>query len=103
MYIPRGLIWEDRSSLEDFEIDRQGTLDYAFYEALQMVGKMDEKWPESLEEEHVYMFNDAYYISLLILRERMRMTSMSSFQNGHKALCGWSGWSEIYRESKINQ
>ena len=43
MYIPRGLIWEDRSSLEDFEIDRQGTLDYAFYKAQQMVGKMDIK------------------------------------------------------------
>lgn len=64
------MIYADKPSLDDFEIDREGTVDYAFYEALQQVGRIDESWPESLEQEYVYMFNDAYYISLLALRMR---------------------------------
>ena len=92
MYIPRGMIYEDLESLEDFEIDRQGTLDYAFYEALQQVGKIDEKWPESLEEEYVYMFNDAYYISLLILRERRPELEFDGYcKLASELVCMWRG------------
>lgn len=70
MDIPRGMIYDEKPSLDDFDIDREGTVDYAFYEALQQVGRIDESWPESLEREYIYMFNDAYYISLLALRMR---------------------------------
>lgn len=92
MFIPRGMIYEDLESLEDFEIDRQGTLDYAFYEALQQVGRIDEKWPESLEEEYVYMFNDAYYISLLILRERRPELEFDGYcKLASELVCMWRG------------
>lgn len=70
MNIPRELIYEERFSLEDFEIDEEKSLDCAFYDLLQKVERLPQHMGEDLETTYLHLFNDAYYIATSVLTEK---------------------------------
>lgn len=70
MNIPRELIYEDKLSLDDFEIDTESSLDCAFYDMLQKVENLPQSIGEDLEKTYLRNFNDAYYIATSVLKEK---------------------------------
>ena len=70
MNIPRELIYEEKYSLEDFEIDDEKSLDCAFYDLLQKVEGLPHHMGEDLETTYLHIFNDAYYIATSVLTEK---------------------------------
>lgn len=70
MNIPRELIYEEKFSLEDFEIDDEKSLDCAFYDLLQKVERLPHHMGEDLETTYIHLFNDAYYIATNVLTEK---------------------------------
>lgn len=69
MNIPRELIYEDKLSLDDFQIDLEGSIDCDFYDLLQRVD-LERRWGEDLEKTYLNTFNDAYYIATSVLLDK---------------------------------
>lgn len=70
MNIPRELIYEDKFSLDDFDIDTESSLDCAFYDVLQKVEKLPQCLGEDLEKTYLRIFNDAYFIATSVLKDK---------------------------------
>lgn len=70
MNIPRELIYEDKLSLDDFQIDLEGSFDCDFYDLLQRVENLEKRWGEDLEKTYLNIFNDAYYIATRVLIDK---------------------------------
>ena len=70
MKIQRELIYEDKLSLDDFEIDTESSLDCAFYDMLQKVEKLPQYMGEDLEKSYLRIFNDAYFIATSVLKDK---------------------------------
>ena len=70
MNIPRELIYEERFSLEDFEIDEEKSIDCAFYNLLQKVERLPQHMGDDLETSYLQIFNNAYYIATSVLTEK---------------------------------
>lgn len=66
MNIPRELVYEDKLSLSDFEINDNGSIDKAFYEILLDCYELEYYSQKQKEEIYLALFNDAYYIATRI-------------------------------------
>lgn len=62
MYIPRQLIYEDRKSLYDFDIDTLCSIDNILYKELWKTRDIERERSQSKEDLLRDIFNDAYYI-----------------------------------------
>ena len=62
MIIPRQLIYENRKSLYDFDIDTPSTIDNILYKELWKIRDIEREPSQSKEDLIRDIFNDAYYI-----------------------------------------
>ncbi len=76
--VPRKLIYEDRANLEDFFIDQPGTLDAIMFDRIQRSMICDLEGAEMWARD---IFNNAYYITTLILMEKYPALHLVSYFN----------------------
>lgn len=100
MNIHRELIYEEKYSLEDFEIDEEKSLDCAFYDLLQKVEGLPQHIGDDLETSYLHIFNDAYYIATSVLTEKRPELKFDK----HKQIAGEemiSPNAKVYSEDSI--
>lgn len=77
-------IYKDRTRLEDFGVDKQGTLNATIFDRIQKTGVCD--WDDA-EEHLLTCFNNAHYIMALICKEKFPRLHVKDFtevaRDGH--------------------
>lgn len=74
--VPRELIWADRTNIDDFLVDESGTLDNIMFERIgrSMICNLPKAAEYVLE-----IYNNAYYITTLILMEKHPILYFNSY------------------------
>lgn len=74
--VPRELIWADRTNIDDFFVDDSGTMDNIMFERIgrSMICNL----PDAAEYV-IDIYNNAYYITTLILMEKHPILYFSSY------------------------
>ena len=78
--VPRKLIWADRNNIDDFFVDDSGSLDNIMFERIGR--SMICNWSNAAEYV-LEMYNNAYYITTLILMEKHPILYFSSYNDFH--------------------
>ncbi len=76
--VPRKLIWADRNNIDDFFVDDSGSLDNIMFERIGR--SMICNWSNAAEYV-LEMYNNAYYITTLILMEKHPILYFSSYND----------------------
>ena len=76
--VPRELIWADRNNIDDFFVDDSGSLDNIMFERIGR--SMICNWSNAAEYV-LEMYNNAYYITTLILMEKHPILYFSSYND----------------------
>ncbi len=67
--LPRQLVYTNRQSLDDFDIDSDESVDAVFFERLSTLSGLNDSFV-GIEKTYLNIFNDAYYICTLLMMER---------------------------------
>ena len=65
--IPRALIYEEKVSLDYFDVDLEGTIDFIMYNELLTMKNIDAGYEISFNEMCLLLFNDVYFIVTSVL------------------------------------
>lgn len=65
--LPRYTIYDEKLSLDYFEVDTEGSMDYAMYNELLKLNNLEAAPRKGLKETYLLIFNDAYYIITSVL------------------------------------
>lgn len=65
--LPRSSIYKDKISLDYFEVDTEGSMDYVMYNELLKLKTLETAPRKTLKDTYLLFFNDAYYIITSVL------------------------------------
>ena len=76
--LPRAAIYEDRQTLDDFNVDREGTLNHFLFDELLKLDRLNPLHPDC-EENMLLVLNTAYYIVTMAVKEPRPFLRLSAY------------------------
>ena len=76
--LPRAAIYEDRQTLDDFNVDREGTLNHFLFNELLKLDRLNPLYPDC-EENMLLVLNTAYYIVTMAVKEPRPFLRLSAY------------------------